>query len=312
MSAAIAFVVPADRLATIGRVLGALRQQTIAAGVEVVIVCEDENALGLGGAETEGLGLVRIVEVPGLVPLREAFAAGVRTATAPIVVIGETHAFPEPEALERQLAVFGEPGGEAIAAVVPALANANPATASSWASLMVTYGRSLGGARRDVATASTHSTAYRREALAACEPELPELLELGGGLDARLRAQSHRLVYEPASVYAHLNVVPLRSCFLERFHSSRIYAAGRSRHWSRPRRLAYAAASPLVPALLGSRVVRSGGWAEHRSHMPPRVYGPLAVSLVGMALGEAAAYLGGAGRAPRSVAEYELHRERYA
>lgn len=309
MSTRIAFVVATDRVATIRRVLGALRRQTIAGTVELVIVCEDEGALGLVGADTEGLGSVRVVQVPDLVPLPAAFAAGVRAARAPIVVTGETHAFPEPDALERQLAAFG---GGAVGAVVPALANANPTAAASWASLMVAYGRSLGGPRRDVIVASTHNTAYRREVLLAWDDELAELLALGGGLDARLRAAGHRLVYEPASVYGHLNVVPLRSCFLDRFHSSRIYAAGRSRHWSWPRRLAYAAAAPLVPMLLGRRIVRSGGWTEHRRRLSPRVYPPLAVSLIGMALGEAAAYLGGPGDAPRSVAEYELHRDRHA
>lgn len=311
MSEALAFVVATDRAATIRRLLGALRRQTMAAALELVIVCEDEAALGLAPADTQGLGSVRVLAVPRLAPLAVAYAAGVRAAASPLVVTGETHAFPEPDALERQLATLQAAGADAIAAVVPSLANANPSSAASWASLMVTYGRSLGGPRRDVASASTHNTAYRRDLLVAFGAELASLLELGGGLDGRLRAAGRRLVYEPAAVYLHLNVVPLRACFLDRFHSSRIYAGARCRRWSRLRRLGYAAASPLVPFVLGWRVLRSGGWAEHRSLMPRGVYAPLAVSLIAMGLGEAAAYLGGPGQAGCSVATYELYRERY-
>lgn len=309
MTPDVSFVLVTDMAATIDRVLGALRRQNLADRLELVVVCPGAAALGLTPAHTEGIAATRVVEVDSLATLPPAFAAGAHAASAPVVVIGETHAFPEPNALAAQAAPFADPG---VGAVVPTLVNANPATAMSWASLMVTYGRALGGTRREVDSASTHNTAYRRELLLAQGDRLAFRLQLGGGLDHDILSRGYRILYEPAAVFAHLNVANFRSCVADRFHASRCYAAGRSRGWSPPRRAGYALGWPLLPLALGARVVRSRGWAEHRAAMPRGVALPLAVSLVSMALGEAAAYAFGEGRAHESVVEYELHRERHS
>ena len=304
---ALSFVVVTDTAATIAEVLAALRRQTIRERIELVAVCADERGLGLDSADTEGIGSVRVVEVGDIVPVHEASAVGVRVAGAPVVVIGETHAYPEPDALELILRCF-EDG--TVAAVAPGLSNANPGPAS-WGSLMVTYGAALGAEVRELGTISTHNAAVRRELLLALGDELPFRLTLGGALGETLRRGGHRLLYQPAAVFAHVNVARLRSCFVDRFHSSRCYASGRARGWGVGRRALYLVGTPLLPVLLGWRIAHSRGWRQHRAELGWGVWPSIAVSVAGMAAGEVAAYAHGAGRSFELVADYEVHRERY-
>lgn len=307
MTPELSFVVVTDTVATIDRVLSALRSQTIRARVELVLVCAGHNELGLTRAHVEGIGTVRVIEVGNILPLHEAAATGVRAASAPLVVIGETHAFPDPEAFETLLGCFDD---ETVAAVVPGLRNANPGSAS-WGSLMVTYGRSLGTKAREIEAISTHNAAVRRDLLVALGDELASRLTLGGGLDETLRSQGYRLRYEPDVVFAHLNVTRLRSCFFDRFYASRIYASGRAEGWGAGRRALYVVAAPLVPVVLGWKVTHSEGWRQHRREFGWAVWPSIAVSIASMAAGEAAAYACGPGRSFDRVADYEVHRERY-
>ena len=112
-------------------------------------------------------------------------------------------------------------------------------------------------------------------------------------------------------MFAHLNVVQLRSCAADRFHAARCYASSRSGSWSPARRALYAAAAPLIPFVMAARVVRSSGWAAHRAAFPRRVFLPLAVNLAALGAGELAAYVAGAGSSPNRIIEYEIHRARH-
>jgi len=301
----ISFVVATDTLATVADVFASLRAQPDPEGIEVVLACPAAAALGEGEPPP---GPLRIVEVEALAPIERAFAAGIRVATAPVVLIGETHAFPEPGALEPLIRAICDEG---YAAVAPGLRNANPETAASWASLMVTYGWTLGSDRREAHQLSTHNTAYRRDLLVSFGDELPALLRLGGGIHHRLRAQGERLLVEPASVFAHQNVVQFRSCIGDRFYAARSYSASRSESWSLARRALYAIAAPLIPLVIAARVVRSPGWKAHRSELPRTVYLPMALSLAAHGAGELAAYAAGVGNSPERIIEYEIHRARH-
>ena len=308
MNPVISFLVVTDTAETIARLLDALRQQTIRDRLELVIACPSERELELRPEQVEGIGIVKVVEVAGIAPIEPAQAIAVRTATAPLFMIGETHAYPAPDALEVFAAAFDDPS---VGGVAPMLENANPGSAASWASLMATYGRSIGGEHRDVELMSRHNTAYRRELFDYPGADLAFKLQNGGGADADIRARGFRLVYEPAAVLSHLNVVSLGACLRDRYFSARCYAAARSEGWSRGRRALYLALSPLLPFLLGARVMRSTGWAEYRSQMPHGVLLPLAVGLLGTAAGEAAAYARGVGDAKVAITPYELWRDRY-
>jgi len=303
----LSFVVVTDTTATIARLLAALRSQTIRSEIELVVVCGTAGELGLTDADVDGIGAVRVVEVGDILPLHEATAAGVREAGAPVLVIGETHAFPDPEALEIVLGCFGD---ESVGAVAPGLRNANPSPAS-WGSLMVTYGRALGPEAREVDTISSHNVAVRRDLLIGLGDDLAFRLALGGGLGETLRSRGYRLRYEPAVVFAHLNVARLKSCFLDRFHASRIYASGRSSGWGAGRRALFVAGAPLVPAVLCWKVAHSPGWSQHKPEFGWAIWPSIVVSVASMAAGEAFAYVSGPGPSFERVADYEVHRERH-
>ena len=115
----LSFVVPTDSFATIADVAERLAAQSVAEDIELVVVCR--AASELGEHARVGAVSVTVVEHP-LLPLGEARAAGVRAAAAPVVAIGETHAFPAPGWGEHLIAAHDGPWS----AVVPAITNANP------------------------------------------------------------------------------------------------------------------------------------------------------------------------------------------
>jgi hypothetical protein len=305
----VSYVLATDRFETVREVVRAVAGQTVKSGIELVLVCPSQHELGLEPDAVDGIGDVRVIEVGTLVPLSHPRAAGIHAASAPIVFVGETHSFPEPSCLETLLAAHRE-GHYAV--VMPAIVNGNPERASSWANLMVTYRLWLAPAERgEVEDVSTYNGCFRRELLVAYGDRLPEMLEYGSGLDRELKAQGYSLLLEPAATLQHLNVASIAAWLPDRFLGARIWGAARGRRWSLARRLAYALASPLIPLLLIARVLRSRQWADHRSSMPAGTLPGVVLSALAIGIGEAAGYLIGSGSAPRRVAKYELHRDRY-
>jgi hypothetical protein len=177
---------------------------------------------------------------------------------------------------------------------------------------MVTYRDWLAPAGGEIAAISTHNVCFRRDLLVGYGDRLPEMLDFGSGLDAEFRAQGYGLLLEPAAELPHLNVATLGAWVADRFLVARIYADAKARRWSRTRRLAYALAGPIIPALIVVRVLRSQQWSHHRSSMPAGTLAGVLFSAVVIAAGEVAGYLTGSGSAPRRIAKYEVHRARYA
>jgi hypothetical protein len=93
---AISVILGTDLYETVRPVVECLRRQTVKDRVELVIIAPRRASLGMSDADGEGLAAVRFVEVGDVSLLAVARAAGVHAATAPIVVIGETHTYPDP------------------------------------------------------------------------------------------------------------------------------------------------------------------------------------------------------------------------
>jgi len=127
-------VLATDSHKTIRPVLSALRRQASAREIEPVIVLLDGCATTVPLEDLSAFPHAKVVCSVNHLP--EARAAGVRAASAPIVFIGETHSYPQPGWAEALLAAFDGPW----AAVVPAIGNANPTGAASWASYLFDYG----------------------------------------------------------------------------------------------------------------------------------------------------------------------------
>ena len=309
MSLLVSYVVATDAFATIRGVVRAVRASTIAGGVELVIVCPSAAALGLEHDVTDGIGAVRIVEVPEIVPLSPARAEGVRATSCPLVFIGETHSFPHPDCLEALVVALKS--GEFVAAT-PVIENANPQTAFSWAGLMLTYRHWLAPVTRgETDVVSTYNACFRRDHLVAFGDRLTAMMDYGSGLDRHLRANGGRLLMEPAARLMHLNMAAFPGWMVERFLSGRFWGTARSREWSPARRLAYVLGAPLIPVLIAGRALQSPQWTHHRRQMPRGTLVALLLCALATAAGEVTAYVAGNGQTPVRLAEYELHRARY-
>lgn len=305
---ALSVVLPAPRgLEGVRLTLRHLRRQDLAGAVEVVVV----SGLPEPTPVDEELGPFwgwQWVGVASDLPTPGAYAAGVRRATAPVVVLGEDHSFPQPgwaEAiLERHRAGWSVVG--------PAVINANPASAVSWADFVIGYGPWMapcsGGPARFL---PGHNSSYRREVLLGLGGSLEQALAAEAVLHADLARAGHGLYLEPEARTAHVNFSLLGSWLRVQLANGRVFAASRSRRWPWQRRLLFAAASPLVPAVRLARCVRqlARGGAGGRP-----VVGTLLLLAVGLVLdgvGQALGTLGGAGRASATLARFETDRLRH-
>jgi len=271
-----------------------------------VIATPDEGALAVPADRVAPLAGVTVVETP-LLPTAPARAAAVRAARAPIVVLGETHVFAQPDWANRLVRAHDGPW----AAVTPGIGNANPAGGLSWVGLLMDYGRfPQAGESRETAGVASYNAAFKRASLLELGEALESLLEPGSSLDAVLRARGGRFLHEPAARIDHLNVSRSRPWLVERYLGGRLFGANRSRNWPRSRALLYAAGSPLVAPL---RLVRTLRMARSSDASTPRTFVPaLVLACLVWAVGEGLGYLRGEGADDtRRMFEYEQHKSRY-
>jgi len=175
-SPAISVILGTDLYETVRPVVECLRRQTVKDRLELVIIAPRRSSLGMSDADGEGLAAVRFVEVGDVSRLAVARAAGVHAATAPIVVIGETHTYPDPSWAEALIRAHEGPW----AVIVPGFGNANPNGPLSWAIFLLDYGRWLAGLPAgEIGLAPTHNSSYKREVLLSIGPALETTLAHG-------------------------------------------------------------------------------------------------------------------------------------
>ncbi|MBI2835829.1 MAG: hypothetical protein HYX76_15520 [Acidobacteria bacterium] len=303
-------VLATDTYETIRPVLTALERQRFTNQIEPVIVLPATARAGIRRAELTAFAPARVVAVDSILPLAAARAAGVRAASAPIVFIGETHTYAESGWDEALLAAFKERWS----AIVPAIGNANPDGAASWAAYLSDYG--TWGSHRPAGEMSdplTYNTAYRRSVLLALGTELADALDAGNeALWPRLRALGYRAAFAPDARILHLNVGTFGSLLDEKFCAGLVIGMRRAAHWPWPRRILYLVASPLIPVVLLARVARGA-----RRSIPPRLpFGTIPAMTLGAVaktLGEVLGYAGV--RLPSieaRLADIEVRKAQYA
>jgi glycosyltransferase involved in cell wall biosynthesis len=300
-------VVVTDGYETIRKTLRHVAAQAIAARIELVVVVPRGVAIPRDEPELAGLWGVQVVEIESIESLSWARAPGIQAATAPVVVLTESHVYPEPGWAEALLAAVDE--GWAV--VGPGVTNANPNSVVSWANLFIDYGPWIGGGRRELVDLPGHNSAYRREVLVELGDELGELLEAEYFMHARLRERGHRLLLEPAARMRHVNVSRLGSLLLERYNTGRRFGGARGRTFSPARRLLYAVGSPLIPLVRLPRILRDVERSGLRGELLPRMLPALLFGLVVSACGELVGYLAGPGDSMLHLSRIELHKERY-
>jgi hypothetical protein len=293
-----------DGLHSIQAAVDSLRAQTICARLELVVVSPGRMS---APSELDEFHSVQFVEAPFEAP-GEALAAGAVAARAPIVAMGEDHAFPDPDWAE--IVVDAHRGPWAV--VGTAVANANPGTIFSWANLLLAYGRWL----RPVPTGpidscpSSYAT-YKRRLLLEFGEELGSTLEREGALQERLRAAGHSSYLDARTRLRHVNPSRMLPSISLRFNAGRLYAATRAERggWSGSRKALYVAGSPLLPFLRGLRIGRE--LAQRGVAISPRVAGGLAVGVVLDAVGQLAGYARGPGDSAARLGRFEYQRERH-
>jgi len=308
---ALAVVLATDCFATIRPVIAALRRQEVRSRIELVLVAPPGGLSDMEATQVADFAAVRCVEVPSVLDLAAARAAGTRATRAPIIFLGETHTYAQPGWAEALLRAFEQPW----AAVVPEVGNANPSGAVSWASYLSDYafwgpGRPAGEIRDPL----IYNSAYRREVLLEFGDRLEAALEpLSEEMRPGLWARGHRVWFEPSAKILHLNVARFGGMLWENLYEGLLVAGNRRRRWSRGRRLIYFLATPLVPAVLVWRVLGVWRQTNARERLPRGTLALVVLAAVVKGVGETVGSVLGAPRhAVTGMNEIEVHKVRFA
>ncbi len=299
------------RYETIARTMAHLRAQSARDRLEIVIVAPSRESMRVPATEVRGFWGVQLVEVGSITSPGPARAAGILRACAPVVALAEDHSYPAPGWAAALIAAHRGPS----AVVGPAIANGNPGSATSWATLVMHWTAWMApGTAGVVDTLPWHNSAYKRDLLLRYGPRLGEMLELEGFLHADLRASGHRLYLEPAALTAHVNI-SRPSCYLrDQWLSGRLFAATRVRRgrWSPLRRLLYSAGAPLIPVLRLWRIRRDLRHSAQRRGLLRRILPALVAGLTVYTVGEVIGYTFGASPdVLRRRGDLEFDRQRF-
>lgn len=259
-------VLATDTYDTIRPVIASLEAQTIANQLELVLVSPFPETFDSAASNLTAFHSVRIEKTQLPFFLGFARADGVRAASAPVVFLVETHAYPDPEFAEKMLAVLS---GEWSVAV-PGFRNANPETSLSWAGFLSDY-----GAWTDTLPASEtrrhppYNIAIKKSALLEFGERMGHAINFGDEMYLGLEARGHRAWFDPAARIQHVNLSRFGPWLHERFIAGELIGGYRSARWGWSRRLAYALGSPLIPIIILARVY--GGMRDIRKrHRLPR------------------------------------------
>lgn len=293
-----------DGYSTIRKTVSHLRRQTVKDSLELIIVAPSREQLQLDETEMSGFARWEVVELGRVHSIGQANTAGIRRATASIVALAEDHCFPDPDWAEHLIKAHVDPW----TAVGPAVRNANPNTAISWADLFIGYGPWLLPTNsREVNFLPGHNSSYKRDVLLRYGEHLESMMIAETVLHWDLHAKGHHLYLEAAAKVAHTNFSRWRSWIPVQFYNGRLFAGARAQQMTRFRRLIYTAGSPLIPfirLMRTARFVRSHKlWLRFLVCLPA-----LAIGLALDGLGQMLGYAFGAGKAVDQVAQFEFHR----
>ncbi|MGE3151600.1 MAG: glycosyltransferase family 2 protein [Nitrospiraceae bacterium] len=297
-----------DHFDTIRMTLQHLMRQTVRRSLELIIVAPSRAHLNVHEAELSEFAAafvrMQIVEVGTIHSIGRANAAGIRRAAAPIVVLAEDHCFPDPQWAESLIAAHRGPW----AAVGPAVRNANPGTAVSWADLFIGYGPWLCPATgREMEFLPGHNTSYKRDRLLDYGQDLESMMEAETLLHWDMRRKGHRLWLEPTALVAHTNFSLWRSWVPVQYYNGRLFAGARARGMAAWRRLIFVAGSPLIPPLRLWRIWKGIEAGEQKRRFMLNLPA-LVIGLVLDGVGQLVGYAAGIGDAADDVARYEFHR----
>jgi hypothetical protein len=283
-------MVTRDHGRTLRPIIGALRAQTVADRIEVVIVAPRRAAAIASGSDAVGFHSVQVVEVGSVTNRGRAAAAGVLAAKGSVVALTENHCFPTPHWGERLLASHAE----GRVAVGPAVGNANPESRLSQTMHAFGYGLFPRSAPAGpVEEMPLHNSSFRREILPRDLETLGDLLADERRLHRALRQRGHILWFDPRVVKWHINEATWPLLGALSYDSGRRYGGTRSAEWPVWRRALYTVTAPALSVPIARNLwVKLSPDGEIRRDLS--LAAVVWVCALIHALGEGASYLRGA------------------
>jgi hypothetical protein len=299
-------VITPDDWTNMRRTLAALRAQTVASDLEVVLVGPNDAALDLPPALVAPFAAVRkvIFDHP---QMGHATAQGVRAASTDLILLTEDHCYPMPDFVAAMLACFEDPD---VIAVGPTVVNGNPRTVASWTQFIVEYGSSShAGTKGQARQIPGHNGAYRRSALLHYASNLDEQLEVETLMHWDMADRGLKLINAGAPVTRHFNASKGWACLWFAWVFPRTFAARRvALHPEDRAKLALL--WPLIPILRFRRLwpvaVQLLGFRRALT-LIPRLFAGLVVSGASEGLG----YLTKIGSNSGTYFDLEFHRDRF-
>lgn len=290
------------------RTVRAWSRQALHERIEAIVVKPAASAEQPRRDDFRAFHDVRVVQVRALDSVAVALAAGAAAARAPVVMLAEDHAFPEPGLAAAMLAAYD--ADPEVVAVGPALVNANPRTSASAASFVVSFSAvAYARADREARMLAGHNASYRRDFLVSYGDRLAERYASERVLQYDIEASGGKMILLARPRMRHVNVSRWRPVIAHAFFGGRLFAGTRGRRWGLTRRLAYGLGAPLIPLVRARRILRDLREAPaERARLIPRRLPAIAVPLLAHAVGELAGYALGAGDVGRRYAPFELYR----
>lgn len=269
--------------------LAALDRQDAAVEKELIVV--DRLGEGTRQAVRQRHAAVRVLEAEPRTSIPRLRAMGVAAARAPLIAFLEDHCIVDTAWIRVIERAHGE-GHRVFGGVVE---NGAVERVVDWAAFFCEYARFLppldrGETEEITGNNSVYDRALLQQALAEGGGELWESF-----LHGRLRALGVALHCEPDLRVAHTKRFGFGYFVAQRYHYSRSFSGMRVRGWPLWKRLGYACATPLLPALLLART--GGAVLRKRRHLREFAMSlpPLSAFLVVWAWGEAVGALAGPG-----------------
>src|SRR5262245_41441727 len=234
-------------------ILAALKDQTIASDIELILVGPqlDQNEIQVCCENV--FGRVHGLSVGPIQNRGQAAARGIMAASAPFVALTENHCFPVSDWAERLLEGYDD----SISGVGPSVVNANPESRLSWTMFALGYGNFAPTMPAETRyELPYHNSSYRTAVLKRLGNQLPELLADERRLFSELWESGAVLWFEPKAATRHLNEARWRLVSYITFYFGWRYAGARRESWPHWRRGVYAVAWPFLALPISRNLLR--------------------------------------------------------